>query len=1221
MMPPTVAVVVHGARWPDPDRAAAVRDQMSRVTGQAVPVVIARDEESRPRGAAACINDAVAQTTAEVVVIVDATSVADDGTIAAMIGALGALAWIGPPDLLDPLWQDDVVDIPAALAEGAQSRAATARDDPAFWAVRREAWQAVGGLDSDLWSIGAVADLAARLRAHGDDPRGVAAPDAPTVAASYPLSPDVRGLLAWRNTLVTIARSAPDPQLGPLLSRALSALLAAAWHGTGLSTTEIAFGGGWGRASLRQRLRTRLGGRPADDLWPADERATAIPLAALQSFALALPGLLAQRRAALLLTPTPPAPPTTHGTAAAPSIDAPLTPPTARATPTPPTPPMPPTRARVSVIVVTWNGRQHLEACFASVLASDYPGDLLEVVCVDNGSIDGTAGFLAERFPDVRVVSLPENLGFTGGNAAGVAQAIGDVLVFLNNDMRVEPTLVSALVNALDGEMACAGARVMSWDGQRIDFVRGTSSFELRGFQEHYQQRFTPGMALADSFFPNGGAFAVTRTAYEQAGGFDPHLFAYYDDVDLGWRLRAAGFGIRTVPDAVAYHRHGATVRTQPAAHKRWLMTRNALWVALRTYDDAALPAVVPALLTLAGLRIAQDTRWLGTRDARRLRHWTSTSRRAIAPRDVYVTHPARAPEGGAEATPERTRRDRVLAALPMPELAAVGSVLSALPQLFRARAECQARRRRPDAEVLPHLGRPFEVLDGRASYAQAQRALVELLQLKTVVGQRPHVLLVTHEALRQNMSGPAVRVLEMGRALSRRVRVTIASPGPVEISDSRVAIVAYDPAAPAALRAQADSADVLVVQGFALHSYPFLTRLVAPVVVDLYCPFTLEYLEQTRRDGGQVDPDTAREARAILEVQNAQLQSGDFFLCASERQRDFWTGALHTAGRVNAHTLAGDADLRRLLAVVPFGLPAQPIQEHVARARARRAAEGRPTGALKGVHPAIGPHDKVLLWGGSLLDWQDPETLIEAVALLSKARDDIRLFFMGVRHPNPQVKPMAVVERAMALARARGLLDTHVIFNDWVPYDERALYLRDADIGVSTHRAHLETRYSFRTRMLDYLWATLPIVCTEGDFFGDLVQRRGLGLAVRPEDPAALASALSTMLDDQDARRTAYAALTDVARGMTWDAVTAPLADFCVSPTFAADRTRAVERFHEAMAGSFRATRLLKRTLLRLGVAEGDIESVKRWRSVQTAMTWRNKAALWRARRRAGAA
>lgn len=1220
----SIALVVHGAHWPDAHRATALRDQWARIAGSAPEVVVARDELTRPRGAAACINDAVHQTSADVLIVADSAGSWDDAVLDALLArAVGAdrpaadpadsgrdaLAWIGPPGpAASPTTEMDLV---GEMARHVVAPPA-AGDDPACWVVRRSAWDAVGGLDPRCWSIGAVADLAARLRAGGHRTSLVAMADAPTTSVSCPLVPAVRTLLAWRNGLATIVRTTPEDTLGPALAMTLTALLGAAWRGTGLGADDVTFGGSWGRGSMRQRLRRRLGGRPEGDLWPADEAATALPLAALQSFAAELPALLDERRLSAVhravagrapagVTATSPFTGPSAGPSAGPFAVGFRTPP------------------RVSVIVVTWNGLEHLEACFSSVLASDYRKDLLEVVCVDNGSTDGTTAFLAQRFPSVRVVALPENRGFTGGNAAGVAVASGEVLLFLNNDMRVEPTLVTRLVDGLEGDAACTGARVMSWDGQRIDFVRGTASFEARGFQELYQQRYHEGMQLADSFFPNGGAFAVTRAAYDDAGGFDPRLFAYYDDLDLGWRLRAAGYTIRTVPDAVAYHRHGATVRTQPGAHKRWLMDRNALWVALRTYDDASLPQVAPALLLLAGLRIAQNLTWLTSPTARRVRHWLPTSRRPAPPRGVYQPQHA-TPEPPSTSASASASTARLLARVPMPELAALGSVLTNLPALRDERRATQARRRRPDAEVLPHLGRPFETLDGRTSYRKTQRALIDLLHLKSVVGQRPHVLLVTHEALRRNMSGPAVRVLEMGRALSRSVRVTIAAPGPVEITDARLAIVPYDPASPAALRAQAESADTLVVQGFALHSYPFLTRLVAPVVVDLYCPFTLEYLEQTRTGLTDVDPDTIREARAILEVQNAQLQFGDLFLCASERQRDFWIGALHTAGRVNALTLARDPDLRRLVTVVPFGLPAEPIEHAEQRARTMRIEDGRPAGVLKGVHPAIGAHDKVLLWGGSLLDWQDPETLIDAVAQLSRTRSDLRLFFMGVRHPNPQVKPMAIVDRARARARAAGLLDTHVIFNDWVPYDERAAYLREADIGVSTHRQHLETRYSFRTRMLDYLWAGLPIVCTEGDFFGDLVQREGLGRAVPPNDASALADALARMLDDQAARHTARQAIGRVAAVMTWEAVTAPLRDFCADPAFAADRAPQVERLHDALAKSFRGTHLLKRTLLQAGLAEGDIETVKRWRAVQTAMTWRNKAALWRARRRAGA-
>lgn len=1201
MSRPRTALIVHGAVWPDPARPAALRDRVAQLTRASVDVIVARDELARPRGAAACINEAMTRVHADVLLVVDAATPCTDDDFDSVLGAVdgragepAALAWLEAPNAGGEVGADGSetadVDFFTAIIRAADTPGAPGRDDPAVWAVRRDAWQAAGGLDPQHLSVAAVTDLSARLTALGLTTVRVSSATAQSVAASYPLADDVRAWLSWRNPLRTAVRSLPDDELGPGLSRLLVRLLATAWRASDIDARTIRFGGAWGRDSLGARTLTALGLRVSGDPLPADEPGAVLPLLALLACARELPALVEARRPAARQSAV-----REPRAQADPAVMAGSVPPADFVVP-----------PKVSVVVVTWNGRQHLHDCFTSLLASDYPADRLELICVDNGSTDGTAEWMASHFPQVRLVTLPENRGFTGGNAAGVAAATGEVLLFLNNDMRVEPTLVSRLVDALHTDTACVAARVMSWDGSRIDFVRGTASFEARGYQEHYQHRYTEGMRLADSFFPNGGAFAVTRAAYEEAGGFDPRLFAYYDDLDLGWRLRALGHGIRTVPEAVAFHRHGATVRTQPAAHKRWLMDRNALWVALRNYDDASLPRMLPALLWLAGLRVAQDLRLTASPTRRRLRAWLTGDGGDAIPPDVYVA----APRAGTR------RPTRLLVSWSLPEMAAIGDVLTHLPEIHDARRAFQARRRVDDASLLPHLGRPFETLDGRTSYRKAQRALVDLLQLKTVVGERPHVVIVTHEALRRLMSGPAVRVLEMGRVLSRSVRVSIASPGPVEIDEPRLATIAYDPASPRDLRTLAESADVLVVQGFSLHSYPFLTRMVAPIVVDLYCPFTLEHLEQTRRSG---PPESSvDDARAILAVQNAQFAFGDLFLCASERQRDFWIGALHTAGRVNPLTLADDPGLEDLVRVVPFGLPDEPIASAVVQVAARRRDAGLPERVLKGVHPAIPANAKVLLWGGSLLDWQDPETLIDAVALLTRQRDDIRLFFMGVRHPNPQVKPMAAVERARERARQLGVLDSHVIFNDWVPYDERAAYLAEADIGVSTHRTHLETRYSFRTRMLDYLWARLPIVCTEGDFFGDLVRAEGLGRAVPPGDPVALADAISVLLDDSAASADARAALARVATGMTWTAAVEPLRRFCVAPRFAPDRAGEVRRFHDAMSRSFAGTHMAKRALLATGLSEGTLETIKRWPAVQGAMTLRNRVAVWRARRRA---
>ena len=167
---------------------------------------------------------------------------------------------------------------------------------------------------------------------------------------------------------------------------------------------------------------------------------------------------------------------------------------------------------------------------------------------------------------------------------------------------------------------------------------------------------------------------------------------------------------------------------------------------------------------------------------------------------------------------------------------------------------------------------------------------------------------------------------------------------------------------------------------------------------------------------------------------------------------------------------------------------------------------------------PGIADDDKVIIWGGGIYNWFDPCTLIRAVDRLRDRVPDVRLFFMGTKHPNPDVPEMRVaVEAVRTRRRARACSTRYVFFNDgWVPYDERQNYLLDADIGVSTHFHHVETAFSFRTRVLDYFWADLPVVTTEGDALAAVITERGLGLAVPPEDPEALADALHRLLTDE---------------------------------------------------------------------------------------------------------
>jgi glycosyltransferase involved in cell wall biosynthesis len=213
---------------------------------------------------------------------------------------------------------------------------------------------------------------------------------------------------------------------------------------------------------------------------------------------------------------------------------------------------------------------------------------------------------------------------------------------------------------------------------------------------------------------------------------------------------------------------------------------------------------------------------------------------------------------------------------------------------------------------------------------------------------------------------------------------------------------------------------------------------------------------------------------------------------------------------------------------------------------------------ALRGVVPGIGADDDVLVWAGGVYDWFDPLTLVRAVAQLIEKRPSVRLFFMGMQHPNPDVPPMQMAVSARALAADLGLTGKHVFFNDgWVEYAQRHNFLLEATLGVTMHFDSAETRFAFRTRALDYLWAALPVVTTEGDWFAELVDHEGLGLTVPPESPEDLADALARLLSEPEMMAACRARAAAVRTGLRWSVVLEPLAEFCRHPRPAPDLVR----------------------------------------------------------------
>jgi glycosyltransferase involved in cell wall biosynthesis len=411
-------------------------------------------------------------------------------------------------------------------------------------------------------------------------------------------------------------------------------------------------------------------------------------------------------------------------------------------------------------------------------------------------------------------------------------------------------------------------------------------------------------------------------------------------------------------------------------------------------------------------------------------------------------------------------------------------------------------------------------------------------------VTRRQNILVVTDDALGPRMAGPAIRAWNIAEVLSAEHEVRLASTRVAEASSPHFAVC---DGSRGMLRGIAAGMDVIVLQGFTLRANPWLAEIGARLVMDMYDPIHLEILE-----GAQGSGTAARnhELAGGLEALRVQFEHGDFFLCASERQRDLWLGYLSAFGRVNFETYAQDSTLRKLIDLAPFGIDSRP------------ALGPGQTGAIKGVIDGIGVDDTVLLWAGGVYNWFDPLTLIDVVGDLAAEMPQLRLLFMGTKHPSLDDLSTTVLRQGVELAEQRGLLGKHVFFRDgWVPYNDRGRYLADADIGVSTHVLHVETAFSFRTRMLDYLWAGLPIVCTEGDEFAGIVAREGLGRVVAERDRAGLALALRELLTDPAELARCRAAASRTAERFHWPRALAPLVGYCADPWRAPDAGRAERR------------------------------------------------------------
>ena len=464
-------------------------------------------------------------------------------------------------------------------------------------------------------------------------------------------------------------------------------------------------------------------------------------------------------------------------------------------------------------------------------------------------------------------------------------------------------------------------------------------------------------------------------------------------------------------------------------------------------------------------------------------------------------------------------------------------------------------------------------------------------------------ILIISDDVVGKKMAGPGIRAWELSRCLAQYFRVVLAVPDysplsslekekesgeqSLELKSSSrphfhqitqkssphsFDLTTYSLANPSPLRELVQRSQVIIIQGYILSKFPFLKKTAAHLIIDLYVPFPLENLFVHK---WKVSSRKEREFihHNDLRVFNEQILYGDHFLCASQRQRDLFLGSLLSLNRINPATLDFDPDLTHLISIVPFGIAGdgeearggenekkggdmatslltgqQEKEKDLAAKNTERAGESRAEpGPLRQRLPQGGKDDIVLLWGGVISNWFDPLILIKAVKKVSEQDPRVKLFFLSTSHPNPLLPEFDLAREAVKLAQELNLFDKFVFFNhEWVDYDRRGEYFRDADIGVSIHHLHFETYFSFRTRILDYFKYELPIICTEGDCLAEMVKERELGLVVPAGDEEALVQAIIKMMGDRQFRSRSASNIRQLKPHFYWSTVTKPLICYC---------------------------------------------------------------------------
>lgn len=254
----------------------------------------------------------------------------------------------------------------------------------------------------------------------------------------------------------------------------------------------------------------------------------------------------------------------------------------------------------VSIIIVTFNSQKYIKDCLRKVLASDYLN--FEVIIVDNNSTDKTVQIIKQNFPNVRVVKRATNLGYAEGNNLGVEKARGDYVAILNPDTQVsQGWLKPLLVGIKKSKVAACQPKIMLKNQKsQINLTGKTTHFLGFDWLENYQKKdYKMSTREINSF--SGSAILINKRIFKKLGGFDSLFFMYYEDGDLSWRIRLAGYKIILVPDSIVYHdyKYQTDENYQKMKRKFYYLERNRLIMIFKNYSLRTFFLLLPAFVLM----------------------------------------------------------------------------------------------------------------------------------------------------------------------------------------------------------------------------------------------------------------------------------------------------------------------------------------------------------------------------------------------------------------------------------------------------------------------------------------------------------------------------------------------------------------------------------------------------------------------------------------------